>query len=97
MTEVSSNVQNLNSHYTSATKATRPQKLVVSGPQDIPGQHLYNDIDAKKRISEYNAEIEKQSKEFRKNPEKRFWKVFLGICAGILGIIGIKKLIGFFK
>ena len=97
MTEVSSNVQNINSHYTSATKVTKPQKLVVSGPQNVPSMHLYNDIDAKKRISAYNAEIEQQSKEYRKNPAKQFWKVFLGICAGILGIIGIKKLIHFFK
>lgn len=97
MTEVSSNTQNINSYYTSATKATRPERLVAKGPQVLPGQHLYNDEDAKKRISAYNTEIERQSKEYRKNPAKQFWKVFLGICAGILGIIGIKKLINFFK
>lgn len=97
MTEISSNSTNINSHYSSATKANRPKNIVVTGPNALPGKHLYNDIDAKNRIREVNREIEVQSKEYRKNPAKQFWKVFLGICAGILGIIGIKKLISFFK
>ena len=97
MTEISSNSQNINPHYTSATKATRPKKLIVAGPNNVPGTHLYNDIDAKNRIRQVNKEIEVQSKEFRKNPAKQFWKTFGCIVAGILGVIGIKKLISFFK
>lgn len=97
MTEISSNSPNLNSHYTSATKATRPSKIVVSGPNALPGKHLYNDIDAKNRIKKVNNEIAVQSKEYRKSPAKQFWKVFGCIVAGVLGIIGIKKLINFFK
>ena len=97
MTEVSANSTNINSHYSSATRTTRPKGLVVAGPNAIPGQHLYNDIDAKNRIRQLNKEIEVQSKDFRKNPAKQFWKIFGCIVAGILGIIGIKKLISFFK
>ena len=97
MTEISTNSLNLNSHYSSAANASRPNGLIVSGPNTIPGKHVYNDKDAKNRIKKANNEIEVQSKEYRKNPAKQFWKTFGCIVAGILGFIGIKRLIKFFK
>lgn len=97
MTDISTNSTNINSHYSPATKTVRPKGLIVAGPNAIPGRHLYNDIDAKNRIRKANNEIEMQSREFRRSPAKQFWKVFGCIVATILGLVGIKKLINFFK
>lgn len=97
MVENLSNTSNINSHYSSATNAVRPKNLVVSGPKALPGKHLYNDIDAKNRIKQANNEIELKSKEYRQSSAKRFWTVFGCVVAGVLGIVGIKKIINFFK
>lgn len=97
MPEITTNITNINPHYSSNTKATIPPKMVVAGPNALPGQHLYNDTDANNRMRQINNEITYNSKEVRKNPAKQFWKVFAGIVVTVLGIIGIKKLITFFK
>ena len=97
MAEILSNSTNIAAHYSSATKTSRPNNIVVSGPKAIPGRHVYNDNDATNRIRQANNEIEAQSKEFRKSSVKRFCKVFGCIVAGILGVIGISKLGKFFK
>ena len=50
MTEITPNIQNINSHYSSDYKTVKPKKVVAYGPQTLPQQHLYNDIDANNRL-----------------------------------------------
>ena len=97
MTEITPNIQNINSHYSSDYKTVKPKKVVAYGPQTLPQQHIYNDIDANKRLKALDEEIYKISKAEKNKSFKNFWKVFLSIVAGILGIIGIRELIKIFK
>ena len=97
MTEITPNIQNINSHYSSNSKTSRPQRVVVSGPTTIPQQHLYNDIDANNRLKALDEEIYQISKNEKNKSFKNFCKVFLSIVVAILGVIGIRELVKFFK
>ena len=48
---------NLNSHYSSNSKVNRPQRVIVTGPNDLPKVHLYNDRDATNRVKAINNDI----------------------------------------
>ena len=92
MSEMNSNLNNLNAHYSSQTKIEIPQRVVVSGPSALPGQHVYNDIDANKRMKAINDDIYQSSRSVRSSEDKKFVKVFCGIVLAILAALGIKKL-----
>lgn len=92
MTELNSNLNNLNSHYTSQTKVEIPKHVVVNGPDVIPGQHVYSDIDARKRMRAINNDIYQSVKSEKAKDSKNFLKVFCGIVIAILAALGIKKL-----
>ena len=89
-----SNPQNLNSYYSSDTKAHRPERVVVSGPNSLPVQHLFNDRDADNRLRSINKDIYLNYKKEEKAETKNFIKFFTGAVAIILAILGVKK---FFK
>ena len=92
MTEINSNLNNLNAHYSSQTKIELPKNVVVTGPESLPGQHVYNDIDAKKRMRAINDDIYQSSKTAKNKENKKFLKVFCGIVLAILAALGIKRL-----
>ena len=75
MSEISES-QNLNAHYTTNSKIVRPAHVVVSGPENIPHVHLYNDADANNRLNAINQDIFEDSK---KVPKKAKKKKFLGL------------------
>lgn len=68
--------QNLNAHYTTNAKVVRPKNVVVSGPENIPRAHVYNDIDANNRLNAINNDIFVDS---QKIPKKQNKKKFLGL------------------
>ena len=75
MSEISE-TQNLNAYYTTNAKIERPKHVVVSGPDNIPRVHVYNDIDANNRLNNINHDIYVDSQKIPKAPKK---KKFLGI------------------
>ena len=89
-----SNLNNLNSHYSSQTKVEIPQRVVVSGPTALSGQHVYNDIDAKKRMRAINDDIYQSAKVQKTQENRKFLKVFCGIVLTIFAALGVKR---FFK
>ena len=98
---------NLNAHYTSNPKVERPQRAIVSAPNNLPVMHLYNDRDANNRMKSINNDIyqgfkqEKQKDlkiEYSKKrtvgdagPYTNFLKGFVAVILGILTFLGIKK------
>ena len=94
MTEINSNLNNLNAHYSSQTKIEIPKHVVASGPNSLPGQHVYNDIDAKRRMRAINDDIYKTSKIQKNKESRKFLKVFSAIVLAIIAALGIKR---FFK
>jgi len=87
-----SNPQNLNAYYSTDTKAHRPERVVVNGPESIPNMHLFNDKDANNRLKAINEDIYSNYKDEKKSETKNFIKLFGGSIAIVLGILGIKKL-----
>ena len=87
-----SNSQNLNSYYSSETKTQRPDRLIVSGPQNIPVSHLFNDRDANNRLKAINDDIYMSYKEEERKEKKNFIKTFGAIVAVILAFLGIKHI-----
>ena len=90
MTEITSN--NLNAHYSSQAKVERNENPVAVPPQVLPSTHVYNDIDAGKRLEIINNDIYEGTQSEKGKPVKKFWGKYLGFVAIILGIIGAKKL-----
>ena len=91
MTQVS-NPQPLNAYYSTDTKAHRPERIVVSGPDSLPNMHLFNDKDANNRLKAINEDIYSNYKDEKKSETKNFIKLFGGSIAIVLAILGIKKL-----
>lgn len=96
MSEKVSNI-NLDAHYTSNPKVERPARVVITGPDTLPKGHLYNDIDAKKRLNQANTDIYDGVKTEKKKNASKFWKIFGGIVGIILIIKGAKNIKGGFK
>lgn len=82
---------NLNSHYSSNLKAQRPERPIVSGPESISSYHLFNDIDANKRMSAINNDIYQSTEKEKSRYGKNFLKVFGAVVLAILAVIGIKR------
>ena len=92
MTEI-----NLNAHYTSNPKVTRPINTAISAPNHLPTKYVYNDRDAKKRLKDLNSNVNQNIKNEGKTSLKSFLKVFGAIVLTILGIKWAQKAISFFK
>ena len=92
MEEVKANVQNLDAHYTTEAKVKRHPHVVVSAPEALPTYHVYNDIDANKRLADLNNDIYVRYKEEKAQPKRTFLKAFGAIVATILAIVGIKRI-----
>ena len=84
---------NLNSHYSSNSKVNRPQRVIVTGPNDLPKVHLYNDRDATNRVKAINNDIVLDYKQEKNKDGVNFTKGFVAIILGILAFLGIKKVI----
>ena len=91
MTEISK-TQNLNSHYSTKTKAERPERSVAIPPNSIPSYHLYNDIDANKKMRAINDDIYEDAQKEKKQFNKKFLKCFLGVVGAIIAFIGLKRI-----
>jgi len=82
---------NLNSHYTSNPKVERPQKTIVSPPNNLPVKHLYSDRDANNRMKFINNDIYQGFKQEKQKEDISFTKIFLGAMFAVLAFLGIKK------
>ena len=43
--------QNLGAHYTNVPKVSIPKHVVVTGPENIPVQHVYTDREANAKLA----------------------------------------------
>ena len=86
------NSQNLNAHYTTNVKVSRPENPVAIPPQALPTQHLYNDIDAKRRMNSINQDVYDSYKKEEKRDGNNFLKIFGISSATVLGVLGLKEL-----
>ena len=84
---------NIQAHYTDNPKVERSKRMVVKAPEALNNMHLYNDIDAKKKMRAINNDIYVKTEQEKSSFNKKFLKVFGGIVVTILGIIGLKKLL----
>lgn len=84
----------LNSHYSSNVKVTKPSYMVVSPPNNLPNQHLFNDIDANIRMRNINNDIYQNTKSEKKKPLINYLKFLAGFVLVLLGVKGLSK---FFK
>ena len=82
---------NLNAHYTSNPKVERPQRAIVSAPNNLPVMHLYNDRDANNRMKSINNDIYQGFKQEKQKDGTKFLKGFVAVILGILTFLGIKK------
>ena len=88
---------NLNAHYTANPKVQTPKRIVSNVPVNLPNMHLYNDIDANKRMNSINMDIYQGTKREKSRKDLLFWKIFGGIVLSVLAFKGVQKLIHFFK
>ena len=88
---------NLNAHYSTSSKVQKPIRTVAAMPANMPHTHLFNDIDANKKMAAINKHIYNGTQKEKTKSDKTFWKIFGGIALAILGIKGIQKIVSFFK
>ena len=69
---------NLNAHYSTSSKVQRPLRNVASMPTNLPQTHLFNDIDANKKLHAINQDIYNGTKREKRRSDNVFWKVFAG-------------------
>ena len=68
--------QNLNSHYTTVAKVTKPQHVVVNGPDNIPKHHTYTDKEANERLASLNQDVYESIQRTPKKNNKKFLGLF---------------------
>ena len=82
----------LDSYYTTKSKAQRPSNPIAKAPETLPTYHLFNDRDANNRMSAINQDIYVERKKEEKRPMINFIKALgVGVVA-VLAFLGIKKL-----
>ena len=81
----------LNAHYTSNPKVERPQRAIVSAPNNLPVMNLYNDRDANNRMKSINNDIYQGFKQEKQKDGTNFLKGFVAVIFGVLTFLGIKK------
>jgi len=67
---------NLDAHYTTYSKVAKPQKVVVSGPDNIPKYHMYTDREANEKLKAIEYDVYES---IQKTPKKKNKNKFLGI------------------
>ena len=87
-------VQNLNSHYSTNLKVELPSNRVAIAPQTLPKSHLYNDTDATNRWKSINEDIYQESKKENGKSKLGFFKFFMGFVVLFFGVKFARK---FFK
>lgn len=85
-------VNNLEAHYSTSSKVKRSKRITVVAPDNIPTTHLFNHVDADKKMKAINNDIYAGTKQAKSSSVKNFVKWFCGFVLLVLGIIGIKKL-----
>lgn len=92
MTGINFKSQNLDAHYSTTSKVAKPEtKVIVEGPPYVQNKPVFSDKEANKRIRELDKDIYQQYKKEKKSECRKFWIVFGGSIAVILGVIGITK------
>ena len=91
MSEVTNN-QNLNAHYSTESKAYRPQRPIATPPDTLPRMHLFNDKDANNKIKAIDKDIYLDSKKEEKRQGANFIKIFVAGVLGLLALIGLKRI-----
>lgn len=84
--------QNLQAHYTSNPKVECPKRTIAAAPDSLPTAHLYNDIDANKKMKAINNDIYQAAQKEQKSESRSFLKVFIAAVLAVLGICGIRRL-----
>ena len=83
---------NINAHYTNNPKVERPLRIVAEAPDTIPRMHLYNEIDARKKLENINADVCVLTKKEKRKPIKNFILAIGALSLSFLAFIGLKKL-----
>lgn len=92
MTGINFKSQNLDAHYSTTSKVTKPEaKVIVEGPPYLQSKPVFSDKEANKRIRELDKDVYQQYKNEKKSESRKFWSVFLASIVAILGIVGITK------
>ena len=71
-----SQAQNLNAHYTSSPKVTKPKNIVVSAPNNIPKHHIYTDQEANEKLCALNNDVYEAVQRTPKKNKKKFLGIF---------------------
>ena len=92
MPEINFKSQNLDAHYSTTSKVTKPEtRVVVEGPPYVENKAVFSDKEANKKIRELDRDVYQQSKKEKNSEKRKFWSIFLGSIAAILCILGITK------
>ena len=84
--------QNLDAHYSTTSKVTKPDaKMVVEGPPYVENKAVFSDKEANKKIRELDRDVYQQYQKEKKRESRKFWSVFLGSIATLLCVVGISK------
>ena len=90
MPEINFKSQNLDAHYSTTPKVTKPKaKMVVEGPPYVESKAVFNDKEANKKIRELDKDVYQQYQKEKKRESRKFWRVFLGSISTLLCIVGI--------
>lgn len=68
--------QNLGAHYTNVPKVSIPKHVVVTGPENIPVQHVYTDREANAKLAMLNNDVYVAVKNTPKKEKKKFLGIF---------------------
>ena len=86
---------NLDSHYSTQSKAKLSKRAVAQAPAVLPKHKLFSNEEAEQKINSINKDIytgtvnKKKKKEFNRS---LYFKIFGGIAAAVAGIAGINKI-----
>ena len=76
MNGINDSSQNLNAYYTTNSHISKPQHVVVQGPENIPHNYVYTDKEANEKLSVINQDIYVSTQKASVNKRK---KKILGI------------------
>lgn len=68
--------QNLEAHYSTTTKVTKPEHVVVEGPENIPKYHTYTDNEANQKLKVLNNDVYEAVQKTPKKKRKKFLGIF---------------------
>ena len=83
---------NINAHYTNKPKVEKTARIVAEAPDTIPKMHLYNEIDARKRLQKISKDVCVLTQKEERKPVKNFILTIGALGLSCLAFIGLKKL-----